>query len=204
MQFPGRGERMLETPYTKVSPLVEAMAIAMRDYLDKPFAFFGHSLGAVVGYELARHLQKEYGLQPRQLFVSGRRAPHVPNHEPPTYDLPQDEFIEELRRLNGTPKEVLEQPELLHMILPLLRADFEMVQTYSYMEGPPLTCPIMGFAGMQDEEVDVEDVNAWQAHTSASFRLQKLPGGHFFLHTAQSLLLQILSQRLVEIVRQSE
>ena len=196
VELPGRGRRLREPPFTKLTTLVEATAEAILPLLDKPFAFFGHSMGAMISFELARRLRREHAPTPVHLFVSGRRAPHIPDTDPPTYDLPEPEFLDELRRLNGTPQEVLEHAELIQLMMPLLRADFEVVQTYRYTPGPPLDCPITAFGGLHDVEVPREYLEAWRDYTAAGFTLRMMPGDHFFLHTAQRLLLQVLAQEL--------
>jgi surfactin synthase thioesterase subunit len=195
VQPPGRGNRMQESLYT----LVEAISKEILPYLDKPFAFFGHSMGAKISFELARILQKERGVGPAHLFVSGCRAPQVPYTDPPTYNLPPQEFIEELRSLNGTPREILENPELMNLMTPVLRADFELVQTYAFLPGPLLNCPLTVLGGLLDKEVTREHLDAWQQQTTAFMRLRMLPGDHFFLHSAQSLLLRILTQELHQL-----
>lgn len=196
VQLPGREKRLLEPSFTNLSRLVQVAANALLPYLDKPFAFFGHSMGAAISFELARYLRNEENIRPVHLFVSGRGAPQLPERDTPTYNLPEAEFLKELRRLKGTPEEVLEHPELMELMLPLLRADFELVQTYRYSAGPPLDCPITAFGGLQDEEVSRADLEAWREQTAADFSLHMLPGEHFFLHTAQSLLLKTLAQEL--------
>jgi medium-chain acyl-[acyl-carrier-protein] hydrolase len=167
--------------------------------MDRPFAFFGHSMGALVSFELARLLRREHATLPHALFVSGRRPPQLPM-EPPTYDLPEDEFVEELRRMGGTPEEVLRHPELLNLLLPTLRSDFELSQTYSYTEAPPFTFPITAFGGLNDQFVPREDLDQWREQTSGSFQLRMFPGDHFFLHSSQALLLQMLSRDLVQVI----
>ena len=158
-------------------------------------------MGALIAFELAHKLRDEYGIVPAHLFVSGRHAPQLPETDPITYNLEEAEFIEELRRLNGTPREILENPELMHLMLPLLRADFEVVETYVYWPGPALDCPITAFGGLQDQEVSRKEVEAWREQSIASFSLRMLPGGHFFLHTARQLLLQMLSQELSNLAK---
>lgn len=202
VQIPGRGSRSKERPFTRLMPLVEAAAQALLPYLDKPFVFFGHSMGGMMSYELAQDLRLKHGLQPLQLFVSGRRAPHIRGEfDPKTYDLPEAEFLAEVRRLNGTPKEALEHPELMELIGPLLRADFEVCQTYTYRPAPPLDCPITAFGGLQDFEVKRDHLEAWREYTTSSFLLRMLPGDHFFLNSSQALLLRVLSQELFQHVR---
>jgi medium-chain acyl-[acyl-carrier-protein] hydrolase len=199
IQLPGRERRVLEPAFNNLSLLVETVAPALIPYLDKPFAFFGHSMGAAICFELARHLRQTQNVEPIHLFVSGRQAPQLREQGTKTiYDLPEDAFLEELRRLKGTPEEVLQQPELMNFMMPMLRADFELIETYIYSVGPPLDCPITALGGTQDEEVSREDLEAWREQTTAHFSLHMLPGDHFFLHSAASLLLKILSQELLK------
>ncbi|HEX8092144.1 MAG TPA: thioesterase domain-containing protein, partial [Blastocatellia bacterium] len=130
IQLTGRAPRLMEKPFTRLLPLAHAIAEGMLPYCDKPFAMFGHSMGAMLSFEVARYLRSHSGAEPAQLFVAGRRAPHIPDTEPRTYNLPEPEFIEELRRINGTPQAVLDNEELMQLFLPVLRADFEVCQTY--------------------------------------------------------------------------
>ena len=199
-QLPGRGTRLREKPFTALPPLVESLAEAMSPRLEKPFAFFGHSMGASIAFELARYLRRTRSVLPQHLFVSGRRAPQVPKGEPPIYNLPHDEFIEELRRLDGTPAEVLEHPELMELMMPLLRADFSIVDTYEYFPEPPLDCGITAYGGLQDHEVSRENLEAWREQTRGSFTLRMLPGRHFFLQSHQQTLLRSLHTELHEAV----
>jgi medium-chain acyl-[acyl-carrier-protein] hydrolase len=168
--------------------------------LDKPFALFGHSMGASLAFELANHVQRSHGIEPAHLFVSARRAPRVPDDSPITYNLPEDDFIAHLRELNGTPREVLEHSELMQLMIPLLRADFQLVQTYRYREAPPLSCPITAFAGADDLEISPEQVEPWREHTTTRFELNTLAGDHFFIHSKQQMLLRILTRELYRCV----
>ncbi len=138
VELPGRGTRLSERPFTRLSPLLQTMAPALLSLLDKPFAFFGHSMGGLVSFELTRLLRREYDLSPVHLFVSGRRAPQVQDLEPPLHTLPDPAFLEELRRLNGTPQAVLENVELRQVVLPILQADFAVIDTYEYTSEAPL------------------------------------------------------------------
>ncbi|MEK7324786.1 MAG: thioesterase domain-containing protein, partial [Chloroflexota bacterium] len=177
-------------------PLVEAAGQGLLPYLDKPFAFFGHSLGAVAGFELARLLQRRHTLSPVHLFVSGHRAPQIASDYPPVHDLPDSEFAEEVRRLHGTPDEVLDHAELRELLLPILRADFAASETYAFEAGEPLTCPISAFGGLQDEHVTREHLEAWHEHTTAPFGVRMLPGDHFFLNTSRSMLIAAIAREL--------
>lgn len=196
IELPGRGTRLLEPPFTRLEPLTQEIAHALLPHLDKPFAFFGHSMGGLVSFELARLLCREYGSSPVHLFVSCRRAPQVPDPNPPIHTLPEPEFLEELRRLNGTPEAVLENTELMQLLLPILRADFEVIETYVYAPEPPLECGITAFGGLQDRKVSYDDLEVWREQTSDSFSVQMLPGDHFFINSSQPLLLQALSRKL--------
>lgn len=197
VQLPGRGTRMREQAFSKLEPLIELLGEALLTHLDMPFAFFGHSLGAKVAYEMARHLEKENKPRPVYLFVSGSRAVHLPRTEPPTYNLPDLEFLENLRSLNGISKEAFENVEIMRLMLPVLRADVELVQTYVYTPGPVLGCPILALGGLQDQSISRQQIEAWRELTSNSFRLEMLPGDHFFISTSQTRLLQIINRELV-------
>src|SRR3712207_6021526 len=189
IEFPGRGMQLRESPFTQLEPLVQHLTSALLPYLDKPFACFGHRMGELVNFEFTRLLRREYRVSPVHLFVSGHRAPQVPDPDPPIHALPESEFLQELRRFNGTPQAVLENAELMELLLPTLRADFAVVETYAYTPEPPLDCPITAFGGLQDREVTCDELEAWRERTNASFVLEKLPGNQFFMRSAESLLL---------------
>lgn len=199
VQLPGRESRMKEPPFSDVSPMVDALAAAIRPSLDKPFVLFGHSMGAVIAFELARKLRRDHKLLPACLIVSGRVAPHLQIPRPPINNLPPTEFLEALKAMKGTPKEVLENAELMEVITPLLRADLAVHEKYRYFEDAPLECPILAFGGLQDTEASRQAVDAWREHTKTKFTLRMLPGEHFFIVTAQALFLRALSQELYQI-----
>jgi medium-chain acyl-[acyl-carrier-protein] hydrolase len=199
-QLPGRGTRVREPAATDLGALVRALADALENKLDRPFAFFGHSLGALICFELARHLRERGGPQPIYLFVSGRRAPQLPGTQRVIHDLPEPEFIEELRRLRGTPTEVLEHPELMQLLSPPLRADFSLAETYAYAPGPRLNCPISAFGGLQDEEVGREELEGWKEQMTGRFKLRMMPGNHFFLNDVQQPLLRSIAEDLSPLI----
>jgi len=196
VEYPGRGRQMQSPPIAQLEPLVKAIASSVLPYLDKPFAFFGHSMGGLVSFELTRLLRLDYNLKPFRLFICGRRAPQIPPTKPPIHVLPDPELLEELRTLNGTPKAVLENPELMQIFLPILRADFAVLETYTYTPQQPLDCPISIFGGWQDKEVSHEALQAWREQTIATFSLQMFDDDHFFIHSQQDLLLKLISQEL--------
>jgi medium-chain acyl-[acyl-carrier-protein] hydrolase len=196
VQPPGRGTRLSERPFTDLSEMVEAAAGALAPYMDRPFAFFGHSMGAMVSFELARRLRQSTGTEPGHLFLSGCRAPQFSPSREVTYNLPEDEFTAFLSRRGGTPSEVLENQELMQLLLPLLRADFAVTQTYRFEAAPPLSCPITVFGGRDDEGVRGEWLEGWREHAAGAFALHVLPGDHFFVHTSERLLLEAVAGEL--------
>jgi medium-chain acyl-[acyl-carrier-protein] hydrolase len=200
VELPGRGIQMKSSLFTRMEPLVDAIAPILLPYLDKPFAFFGNSMGGLLSFELARQLRKKHGINPVHLFVSASRAPQIPSPKPPIHALPDTEFKEELHRLNGTPDSVLQNIELMQLLIPILRADFAVLETYVYAQEPPLECPITAFGGLQDEEVSLEELQAWRSHSEAAYKLQMFPGNHFFIQSEQPLLLQTLAQHLKETI----
>ena len=196
VQLPGRGARYREPAFTSMADLVEAAAKALLPYLGRAFALFGHSMGALVGFELARRLRKDHHLRPVHLFVSGREAPQTPFHNRPLHALPDEEFVAELAALNGTPKEILGNREMLEFVMPALRADFRLSETYLYQAEPPLECPISAFGGIADPRVRPPYLDAWREQTTAAFRRTMMPGDHFFLSSAEPQLLAALSREL--------
>lgn len=196
VQLPGREHRLCETPFTQLPDMVGAVRDIITPSLDKPFALYGHSMGGLVAYELARLLRREGGPQPQRLFVSGCRAPHLAVPDKITYNMPEAELLEEIRTLNGTPSEVLENPELMQILLPILRADFEVVETYEYTPEPPLDCPISAFGGLEDENVEHRHLEGWREHTTAACSVRMMRGDHFFLRPAQADLLGVIAREL--------
>jgi medium-chain acyl-[acyl-carrier-protein] hydrolase len=180
--------------------LVEMLAAVLRPYLDIPFAFFGHSMGALIAFELTRYLRRQATAFPAQLFASGRWAPHWPAPDAPLYQLPEAEFITALRqRYDNIPDVVVNDPELLALYLPLLRADVTLLDTYLYTPDQPLACPLLACSGVDDGRVPRAALEAWAEHTTHPLRVQQFPGGHFYLQrpSVRSALLQVLSQELV-------
>jgi medium-chain acyl-[acyl-carrier-protein] hydrolase len=196
VQLPGRGGRMRETPFKRMPPLVEALAEVLPPFFDRPFAFFGHSMGATIGFELARRLRRAHAPEPAHLLVSGRQPPQAPYADRGMYSLSDAELIEELRQLNGTPSEVLEHAEMMQLLLPLLRADLELIQTYAYEPEPPLSCRISAFGGLRDDEADRDVLQQWAGQTTAEFSLDFLESDNYLINTCLPQLLQAISRLL--------
>ncbi|HEX7181023.1 MAG TPA: thioesterase II family protein [Thermoanaerobaculia bacterium] len=199
VQLPGRESRLREEPFTRPEPLIRILADVLAPHMDMPFVFFGHSMGGMISFELSRELRRRGRTLPLHLFVSGRRAPHVPPREEPIHNLPEPEFIEELRRLQGTPEEVLQHAELMKLLTPVLRADFSVNETYTYTEEEPLDPGISAFGGLGDDEVTREDLEGWKQHTRGKFRLRMLPGDHFFLHPSKDVVCEAVARDMAEL-----
>ena len=157
-------------------------------------------MGTLVAYELTRHLNRQNGAHPTHLFASGYRAPHLPYKSALRHDLPKDEFIKELRNLNGTPKEALDSPELIEFMLPILRADCQICDLYEHENEEPLTCAITVYGGTEDGDAQQDALAAWQDLTCSEFDLKMFPGGHFFPQTSRQALLKTLSTELQRMI----
>lgn len=196
VQLPGREVRIREPAYTRIDPLVEDAYQALLPYFDRPFCFFGHSMGALVSFELARYVRRKHASPPALLVVSGSGAPHLPNRSTLRHDLPEDKLLREIAQLDATRKEVWESAELRRLVLPILRADLELCDVYEYTKEQPLACSITVYGGMEDPWTPRDDLQAWGDHTIAGFNLQMLPGGHFFIESARQTFLEIIARDL--------
>ena len=184
--YPGRGSRYNEPPIKELDRLAEKIDLAIQPLLDKPFFFFGHSLGGLVAFEVARRLYRSDLPQPRSFFVSACGAPHVPDPHPPIHGLPVDEFVKSLEQLHGIPSEVIKHSELMQLLMPALRADFQAIENYKYTPDEDLLpCPIVAFGGSDDPRVSRERLEGWASHTNAGFKLRYFSGDHFFINGAR-------------------
>ena len=196
--LPGRGARHAEAPYTNVAAAVAAIVEGLLPLCDRPVALFGHSMGALLAFETARAIGAR-GHPVQTLIVAGSPAPHVPPRREAIWNLPLDAFVERLRDYDGTPPELLSDAEMMALVLPYLRADFQMVDTYAPSPGPPLECPIFAFAGKDDESVVIEDVRQWGGQTRGRFAMQVVPGGHFFIRSSEVQVLRALERILTHL-----
>ncbi|MFB8038547.1 thioesterase II family protein [Streptomyces sp. NPDC056004] len=198
IQYPGRQDRRQE----KCVETIGELARQIVEVLDprpggQPIALFGHSLGATLGFEMAR-LMEERDAAPVHLFASGRRAPSRSRDE--SVHLRDDEgILTELRELSGTDDRVLGSEEVLRMALPAIRNDYRAAETYVYEPGPALSCPITVFTGDNDPKVTLDEARAWSTHTSADFHMHTYTGGHFFLTDHQPAMLRTISGRLAPV-----
>ena len=193
VQIPGRGNRFAEPPLRRCEALCDMLAGELLPWLDVPFAFFGHSMGALVAFELARHLRRHGRPGPTHLFLSGAPGPRRPLPSR-LHSMPEPALLAELRRLNGTPPEILQQRDFMAIVIPLIRADLELYETHVYSSEDLLDCPISAFAGAADGLASHEHVAAWRDETRGPFTLRMFEGDHFFLHKAGTPLLRAISE----------
>lgn len=180
VQLPGREGRLRDTPVPEMARLVTMIADGLGPHLGQPFAFFGHSMGAAIAFELARELRRRAGPQPVHLFASACPAPHLPDTDA-THGLPEAEILERMRALGGMSEEILQNRELMEMILPVFRADAAVTETYAHAPEAPLEVPVTAFGGIADEKATREDMEAWRQHTRRAFTLTMVAGNHFYL-----------------------
>ncbi len=201
VQLPGRESRLREPAFVRLAPILDELPDVLQPLMDMPFAFFGHSMGAIISFELTLRLRQLGRTLPLMLLLSGRRAPHCRETDPPLHDLPEAEFKAELMRLEGTPQEVLEHPELMELLLPLLRSDFAVCETYEHDESAVLDLPISAFGGLADHKVDKVHLEGWQKYTKGPFKLRMFQGNHFFLNgSARHDLLRGVAQDVLPLV----
>jgi surfactin synthase thioesterase subunit len=196
VQLPGREDRFHDEPYDAMTPLVDRLVTVLADELDRPFAFFGHSMGARVAFALS-HALRDRGLPgPQRLFVSGSPGPCLPI---PVggWNEPDEGLVAWLHRMDGTPQAIMRRPELLAALLPTLRADLTVVATHPYRRRDPLDLPIHAFAGLGDDYATPERMTFWRRETAAAFALDTFAGGHFFLSTALPHVLAMVTEDLL-------
>jgi len=201
VHYPGRGSRHNETPIKSVSKLTEEISQGIQHLPDKQFVFFGHSLGGLIAFELARYLHQKAFPQPVAVFISACGAPHVPDSHPPIHTLPDGEFIDALKKLNGTPQEIIQNQEMLNLLLPVLRTDFEMIETYKYVSNDLLDCPIIAIGGLDDKRVSSERLEGWEMYTSSKFELRYFPGDHFFINTAKESVIDSIVREVDSVTK---
>jgi medium-chain acyl-[acyl-carrier-protein] hydrolase len=198
IQLPGRETRRREPPYTDFGEAVAGLIDVACPLLDRPYALFGHSLGALLAFEMIRLLRRKGQPLPQQFFVSGRRSPQLPEPFPPIARLPDSEFVAAIQeRYGGIPQAILQEPELMALFLPTLRADFRVLESHRYIAEPPLDCPIVVFGGREDSIATPLALRQWQVHTTADFCDRQFPGGHFYLQTQRAELVAAIVDSLL-------
>jgi medium-chain acyl-[acyl-carrier-protein] hydrolase len=195
-QLPGREARFNEPLVRSCAEVVDPLVAALAGLEDKPLALFGHSMGALVAFELAKRLEQTPGVNVLALFASGRRAPHVDPHIEPWHSLPDDKFLATVRRLNGTPAEVFENAELMSLMMPILRADLAIDETHRLEPGPSLRCAVVALGGRNDSMASPSSVEAWREYAAGPFRAAFCDGGHFFVQHERGFVLREISAEL--------
>lgn len=192
IHLPGRGERLSESSLTRIGPAADAVCASLAHCSEKPFAFFGHSLGALIAFEVSRKLAALGLPGPLHLFASACSGPAVPGRKSGQHLWPEDDLIEYLRGLNGTPEELFRNREFLDCVLPAIRADLEMIDTYEYRPAPALQCPITALGGVDDLEVSRTELEAWRSESTGEFSLKMFPGDHFYIHQATPTVAEVI------------
>ena len=195
VQLPGRGSRLREPPFRDLETVADLLTQEVLRIADGPFAFYGHSMGALLAFEVARRTEAT-GRPVAQLFLAAHPAPHVLRRPEPMSDLPDTEFLNRLRAMAGTPEDILRSHELMRLLLPALRADFRLCESYVFRTAPPLGAPIVAIGGSEDQLATPDEMKAWELHTAAQTTVRILPGGHFFLNTATEAVTDIVSAEL--------
>ncbi len=194
VQLPGRGGRMLEAPLRRVDEVVDGLLEAVQPLLDKPHAWFGHSMGAMLAYELAQRLQQSAGHAPVHLFVSSFRAAHLQTGNAGRHLLNDTELKALLRELNGTPEALLDNDELMEMLLPVIRADLQLCDMYVCERAESLRCGITAFGGESDAGVSGQDLSAWRELTEGTFTQHMFQGDHFYLQSCERQLIARINE----------
>jgi len=200
IQLPGRDARMKERPHDNMASLVNALYCDIIPYLDRPFVFFGHSMGAQVAFALTHALVERAGIRPCHLFLSGARAPHLLPLLPKLHTLSDDELVMALHALGGISGQIMAIKELLDLFIPIIRADLAVSESYWLEKPVPLAVPITALGGASDPRVSIESLEAWRDHTTAAFSRELFPGGHFYIqHHGKKL-----SSFITEALRQTQ
>jgi medium-chain acyl-[acyl-carrier-protein] hydrolase len=198
VQLPGRETRLGEVPYATMPPLVAALADALSETVRQPYAFFGHSLGALIAFELSRELRRRKLPMPQTVIVSGRRAPTIAGREPMLHRLPDDAFIAELvRRYDGIPQVIRQEPDLMALFMPTLKADFALFETHEHRDEPALDCALGIYGGAEDPQT--AEMDDWSELFSGPCRRRCFAGGHFY-HTQSADQRRALAVALAEDV----
>jgi medium-chain acyl-[acyl-carrier-protein] hydrolase len=202
IQPPGREGRFTEPFATDLRRMAASVVEALVPWLDVPFATFGHSLGTLLSFETVLELRRRSLRLPSHMVLSGRGAPHTRCGRSDYHLLSRERFIEELRKMEGTPEEVLESEELMSLLLPMLRADFALNSTYTVGSEPPLPCPMTVYGGTTDVDARGAVLDEWQRYTTSAFAVHMFEGGHFFVNSARAQVLQSLKRDLDVSVRE--
>ncbi|MFF1560542.1 thioesterase II family protein [Streptomyces sp. NPDC058279] len=200
VQYKGRQDRRDEPGITDIGAFADALTAQLIPWLDRPLAFFGHSMGAVLAFEVTRRLERDHGTSPVRIFASGRRSPSSYRHE--TVHLRDDDgIVREMRELSGTDARILGNEEILRMVLPAIRSDYTAIENYRAAPEDVVRAPITVLTGDADPKTSREEADAWESHTTGGFDIHRFPGGHFFLANHQEPIMKIIREELDAAVR---
>jgi medium-chain acyl-[acyl-carrier-protein] hydrolase len=188
VQFPGRLNRFLEPAATSLVDASVAIAAELADRTDLPMVIFGDCMGALIAFEVVRELRRKYGFVPEALVVASYLPPHEIRTTRPYHDAPPDDLRARLAEVGGVAPEMLADDELFELMLPTLRADFSLFETYEYRPEEALSSDIIAIVGSADPYVSSASLAGWQQHTSGTFEIREFPGGHFFLRDSPPAL----------------
>ncbi|MBF0439412.1 MAG: thioesterase [Magnetococcales bacterium] len=196
LETPGRGRRGREPLLNTISALTTDLLSQMREKIHGPYAIFGHSLGAHLGNLVIRRLIHENQTLPRHLFVSGAAGPSRPRSAALIHSLPKEAFLAEVGKYGGLPKEILAHQELIDYFEPILRADFQAIETHVHQPAPPMNLPITAMTGSQDAIVTLDQIQLWQKETLHPLTIERFPGDHFFIFEQWPRIGEIISETL--------
>lgn len=183
IQLPGRWERISEKPLENLDSILEALFCEIESRLNVPYAFFGYSFGGLIAFELCRTLRRNGARMPFHLMTASRWAPHLASPHPHIFALPDDEFLDCLVQMyGGLSPAVLAEPDLVKMLLPVMKADMKVWETFEFKEEAPLNVPISVSGGISDKSLPIESLQAWDTHTVSTFEVVTFDGGHFFFN----------------------
>ncbi len=195
VELPGRGKRISELFLSDINKVVDDVFLQIKTHIDVPYAFYGHSMGALLGFFMVKRILSENLPQPLHLFFSGRGGPSVQDKDKHIYALPKKEFIKKLHEYEGSPQEILNDESIMEFFEPVLRADFKAISTYPYKKSTPFDIPITVMIGTT-ENTAYEDALKWQDETSRNISVRQFSGGHFFIYEHSTEINRIFSQTL--------
>ncbi|MBN2534294.1 MAG: thioesterase [Spirochaetales bacterium] len=199
VQLPGREERYEEPAFTCYKDAVSHLMPELLPFLDRPFFFFCHSMGTIIGFHLVLEIIEKYGLHPVHIFFSSSAAPHNKPLFKKISHLADDQFIQEIKNFGGIPSQILNNPDFIKILLPILRKDFQLIESFEYSEGMKLHCPLTIFGGKDDRAVPVNKLEGWDRVTLEKANIQLFPGNHFyFIDQQEEVIEAILSNISIE------
>jgi len=201
IELPGRGARMTENLIGNLDKVVNEILSDIKDYLDLPFIFFGHSMGALICYELTHKIRSIYNRSPLKLYVSAHNAPFLARNGKIMHKLDETEFKSELIKINGIAQDILEHAELMELMLPIIKNDYKLCETYKFSQKEKLNCPITAFGGTYDKDVTENQLWEWKELTTSNFELDMFEGDHFFIVKEKYTFTSRFSQMLLDDIK---